>query len=199
MTLGAQIALYRKKLNITQEALAQKLGVTNQAVSKWESEQCCPDVTLLPKIADIFEISLDELFGRAAPVPDETVYQEDDDTLRVVLFRGRKRLEDHELCREVEVTWHGPVLNLKSDFSVNCDEVQGYVNAGGSVNCDEVQGSVHAGGNVNCDDVQGHVQAGGNVSCDDVEGNVSAGGNVTCGDIEGSVHAGRSVFSDSVE
>lgn len=196
MTLGTQIALYRKKQNVTQEALAQKLGVTNQAVSKWESDQCCPDVMLLPKIADIFEISLDELFGRAAPISNESVVEAGDDTLYVVLFRGRKRLEDQEICREVEITWHGPVLNLKSDFSVNCDEVQGYVNAGGSVNCDEVQGSVLAGGNVNCDDVQGDVRAGGNVACDDVEGNVSAGGNVTCDNIEGNVTAGRSVFSD---
>ena len=67
MTLGTQIALLRKQNNITQEALAQQLGVTNQAVSKWESDQCCPDVTLLPKIADIFHISIDTLFGRPAP------------------------------------------------------------------------------------------------------------------------------------
>ena len=38
MTLGTNIANYRKKLGLTQDALAQKLGITNQAVSKWESE-----------------------------------------------------------------------------------------------------------------------------------------------------------------
>ena len=64
MTLGNKIATYRKKLGITQEGLAKKLDVTNQAVSKWESDQCCPDIVLLPKIADIFGISLDELFDR---------------------------------------------------------------------------------------------------------------------------------------
>lgn len=197
--LGTKIALYRKKQAITQEALAQKLGVTNQAVSKWETDQCCPDVVLLPELAEIFGISLDELFGRTAPVPAEEISSEDDDTLRVVLFRGNKRLENHEFCREVEITWNGSVLNLQSDFSVNCDQVEGSVHAGGNVNCDGVQGSVHAGGNVNCDDVRGDVQAGGNVTCDDVYGNVSAGGNVTCDNIEGSVTAGRSVFSGSEE
>lgn len=64
MPLGNKIAFYRKKQNITQEALARQLGVTNQAVSKWESDHSCPDVMLLPKIAEVFGISIDELFGR---------------------------------------------------------------------------------------------------------------------------------------
>ncbi len=58
------ILFYRKKAGLTQEELAKKLGVTNQSVSKWESAQCCPDIGLLPMLADIFEISIDELFGR---------------------------------------------------------------------------------------------------------------------------------------
>ncbi|MCD8119586.1 MAG: helix-turn-helix transcriptional regulator [Lachnospiraceae bacterium] len=62
--LGRKIALLRKERNWTQEMLAQVLGVSNQAVSKWESGICCPDVLLLPEIADQFGISLDELFGR---------------------------------------------------------------------------------------------------------------------------------------
>ena len=71
MTLGNKIAYYRKKMSITQDALARQLGVTNQAVSKWESDQCCPDVMLLPKIAEIFGITVDELFGRE-PRKEET-------------------------------------------------------------------------------------------------------------------------------
>ena len=62
MTLGNTISKYRKALGITQEALAQQLEVTNQAVSKWESDQCCPDVMLLPRLADLFGITIDELF-----------------------------------------------------------------------------------------------------------------------------------------
>ena len=58
------IVRYRKNLGLTQEALAQRLGVTNQAVSKWESGQSCPDIALLPALADIFGITLDQLFGR---------------------------------------------------------------------------------------------------------------------------------------
>lgn len=58
------ISFYRKRQGLTQEELAKRLGVTNQSVSKWESAQCCPDIGLLPMLADIFEISIDELFGR---------------------------------------------------------------------------------------------------------------------------------------
>ena len=51
---GARIAALRKQSGMTQEALAQRLGITNQAVSKWESDQCCPDIMQLPVLADIF-------------------------------------------------------------------------------------------------------------------------------------------------
>lgn len=178
MTLGTRIALYRKKLGITQETLAQKLGVTNQAVSKWESEQCCPDVMLLPKIADIFEITLDALFGREISVSGKLPW-EDNDTLRVVLFVGHQMVDDHPASREITFQYEGPALNVQSDFSINCDKVQGNVTAGGNVNCDDVLGNVQAGGNVNCDDVTGSVAAGCNVTCDVIKGHVNAGRNVT--------------------
>lgn len=59
--LNEQIAFLRKAKGTTQEELAKALGVTNQAVSKWESSQCCPDIQLLPDIADYFGVSIDEL------------------------------------------------------------------------------------------------------------------------------------------
>ncbi len=63
MTLHSQIAFLRKQHHMTQEDLAKELGVTNQSVSKWESGQCCPDIQLLPIIADLFSVSIDELLG----------------------------------------------------------------------------------------------------------------------------------------
>lgn len=185
MTIGTQIIFYRKKLGLTQEELAQQLDITNQAVSKWESEQCCPDIMLLPRLADIFGITVDELFGRTAskkaapeaPAEDSLPW-ENDDVLRVVLFRGRERVLESEALSRVELVLHGGVNDLKSDFSVTCDEVFGSIEAGGCVTCDDVRGSVYAGGNVTCDDVAGDVTAGGNVTCDDVRGSVSAGRDV---------------------
>lgn len=63
-TLGKRIAQNRKRLGLTQDALAEKLGITAQAVSKWENNQSCPDITMLPKLAEIFDISTDALLGR---------------------------------------------------------------------------------------------------------------------------------------
>lgn len=62
-TLGARIAEHRKKHNLTQEEFSDLLGVTAQAVSKWENDASCPDIMLLPKISEILEISIDELMG----------------------------------------------------------------------------------------------------------------------------------------
>ena len=63
MSIGKNIAKYRKAKGLTQEELGAKLGVTNQSVSKWESAQCCPDIQLLPAIAKVFDVSVDELLG----------------------------------------------------------------------------------------------------------------------------------------
>ena len=67
MSFAEIIVRCRRELGLTQEGLAQKLGVTNQAVSKWESGQSCPDIALLPALADLFGITIDALFGREAP------------------------------------------------------------------------------------------------------------------------------------
>lgn len=62
--LSEQISKLRRQRGMTQEQLANRLGVSYQAVSKWENEQSCPEITLLPLLADLFEITLDDLFGR---------------------------------------------------------------------------------------------------------------------------------------
>lgn len=60
-TLGERIAEARKRNGYTQEEFSQKLNVTAQAVSKWENDLSCPDIQLLPKIAELLNVSIDEL------------------------------------------------------------------------------------------------------------------------------------------
>jgi len=195
MTIGSKIAFYRKKLGITQDALAQKLEVSNQAVSKWESDQCCPDISLLPLLADIFGITIDELFDRKTSsveiVPD--IPWEDDDTLHVAVFHGRKYIGYSDACAEMTFQYEGPALNIDCALNVHCNAVSGKVTAGGSVDCEDIYGSVQAGGSVSCDEVYGSVNAGGNVTCDDVNGDVHAGGSITCDVVEGNAEAGCNI------
>lgn len=60
-TLGAMIATLRKEKGLTQLELAQQLGVTDKAVSKWERDLSCPDVNSLPKLAQVLGVSVDDL------------------------------------------------------------------------------------------------------------------------------------------
>lgn len=82
-TLGKRIMQNRKRLGLTQDQLADKLGVTAQAVSKWENDQSCPDISTLPKLAEIFGITVDELLGRTTAQPvHETDVLDDEETER---------------------------------------------------------------------------------------------------------------------
>lgn len=63
MNIGTNIYSLRKEKKITQAQLAEKLGVSEQAISKWENNQCAPDVSLFPVIADFFCVSIDRIFG----------------------------------------------------------------------------------------------------------------------------------------
>ena len=61
--IGEKIKNLRKKSNVTQEKFADYLGITFQAVSRWESGVCYPDLEMLPAIANYFNVTTDELLG----------------------------------------------------------------------------------------------------------------------------------------
>ena len=101
LPLGNTISYYRKLYSMTQEELAKKLNVSSQAVSKWEQCITSPDIALLPVIADVFHISVDELFGRAVktePLFDlvDSLPWDDDGNIRCVVFHGKKLLHQTE-------------------------------------------------------------------------------------------------------
>ena len=62
LKIGNRIKAKRRERNLTQEELASMLGVTKAAVSKWENEESYPDIMLLPQIAQLFHMTMDDLF-----------------------------------------------------------------------------------------------------------------------------------------
>ena len=68
-TLGKRIAALRRQKELTQDNLAQILDVSSQAVSKWENDQTCPDISLLPQLAKTLGVSVDELLSGKSEQP----------------------------------------------------------------------------------------------------------------------------------
>lgn len=81
--LSEQIYTLRKRMGLTQEAVAEKLEITPQSISRWENGQSRPDVDMLPKIAAFFDVSIDALFGYRA------------DNIRVASYE--KNYKKHEI------------------------------------------------------------------------------------------------------
>lgn len=211
----------RRSSGISQEVLAESLGVTVQAVSKWETGLSCPDIVMLPKIAEYFKISLDRLFfgDEAEDYTDSLKGIPDDGRFRIVQCVGNKVLgkseykekekigliipdtERRELSFEV---WGSADIegdiggHVDAGAGVCCGDVGAHVHARGGVNCGNVECHVDAGGGVNCGNVGAHVDAGGGVNCGNVGANVQSGGDVKCSSIGGDVEAGDSVSCTSI-
>ena len=99
--IGAKIAELRREHNMKQDELAEMLGVTPQAVSKWENGASMPDISLLPKIAQIFGVTIDDLFGvNNTPKPD------------VQMLPAEKRKSFDEMILRVRVRDGGDKVNV---------------------------------------------------------------------------------------
>lgn len=84
-TIGKRIAELRKNKGLKQENLAEMLGVSGQAVSKWENDQSCPDISLLPQLAQILGVTVDELLSGK---------KEEISTVQVLPEEERKNIKD---------------------------------------------------------------------------------------------------------
>jgi len=219
--LSERILSLRKEKGLTQEALAQQLGVSFQAVSKWENGQSCPDIALLPLLADVFGVTVDSLFGRQPPEPppaeeepaaEQTARREeewgdnpvfsavydvpwpDDQTLRGVLYWGRKLLS------------HQKPLNKLFTFDVKQSEYTWLlrysplnVRAECGLHVDgNIQGKATAGSHIHCNDIDSGAMAGSHIHCNDIGGDANAGSHIECNDIEGDANAGSRVQCGNV-
>ena len=70
---GEKISALRREKGLTQKELAERLNVTNKAVSKWERGKNFPDLTLLPPLADALGTTVSELLGVEQPIAEETI------------------------------------------------------------------------------------------------------------------------------
>lgn len=95
--IGRKILSLRKSRNMTQVNLADKLGITYQAVSSWERGNSMPDIEKLPEIAKLFEISIDELIGESKVVT-------------MMLNTSKQEPENFEELTEEDITEVLPIL-----------------------------------------------------------------------------------------
>lgn len=125
MKLGEKIKTLRKQKNISQEVFAGYLGVTFQAVSKWETGTTMPDVTLIPAIASFFGVSTDELFDFNL---FETEKQVDKIRHEAYKYRYTDREKSEQILREGLQRFPGNDIILNNllytlDFKTRTDEV----------------------------------------------------------------------------
>ena len=187
MSIGKNIASFRKAKGWTQAELGEKIGVSNQAVSKWESGTSMPDVMLLPVLADAFECYIDELFSRG--VNTEIHYDHcaefpwaDDNTIRIFQTVGKKIIKSQETNTCIEVAFPRNCNettrqyfkvevfgNLFSDSSINGDVV-----CHGYIDCHEINGDVSAQGTITAHEINSHGKiVCDSLKCDKIEGNIT--------------------------
>lgn len=208
--LSSNISALRKKHGLTQEGLADKLGITFQAVSKWENGLSSPDIQLLPELSAIFRVSVDELLGiqreivqAAPPTAPQEIFSsalpwKDDEALRAVVFKGHRLLQSfEEESGEFTFTYDGEALNVESFCAIKCESIMGNATAGSDIHCNAIGGNADAGGDVNCNHIGGSTTAGGDIHCSHISGDVNAGGDIRCIQIVGNAMAGGDIHYDN--
>ena len=164
MKIGENIRALRLQKGLTQEQVAQQLGVTYQAVSKWENGTNTPDIGLLPEIAKLFGVMIDALFHQDAISPLDGLPVEDDGVIRIVQLRGRQ-----VVAVTPRMSPDDPAIEIA--FPRNCNDRTQYFKV-------EVYGHVIADGSINGDVVYHQ-----SVQCAEINGNVRTTGNVTASSI----------------
>jgi len=130
MKIGEKIKVLRKAKNISQETLANTLGVTFQAVSKWETGATAPDIALIPPMASFFDVSIDELFDYHTWENEQTVDEicrrayarrcNDPEGAEEILREGLKQFPANEKLLTVLVYTLWAISGRDEDLEVTC-------------------------------------------------------------------------------
>ena len=140
-TIGNRIVKFRKAKNLTQEELANQVGVSSQAVSKWENDASCPDISLLPTLCKVLGITTDELLtgknDEVKMMPTEQRKPLEQLTMRIKVdsARGDKvrvnlPMSLVKVCMETGMDMSGSVSGMESLKNVDLNKVLELVERG---------------------------------------------------------------------
>lgn len=122
-TLGKRIAALRKEKNMTQEDLGQKFDISAQAVSKWENDQTCPDITALPKLAQVLGVSVDELLsGKQDTAPVKLVPEAQRKDIKDMMLRVVVDSTDGD---KVRVNLPLPLIQVCMEMGMEMPQISG--------------------------------------------------------------------------
>lgn len=89
--VGKFIAFQRKNISLTQKELADKLNVTDKAVSKWETGKCYPDIEIIEKLSEIFDVGINEILSGKIIRPDEQIVESEKNIVDVMKTSEKKQ------------------------------------------------------------------------------------------------------------
>lgn len=121
-TLGNRIAQLRRDKNLTQEELANALGVSAQAVSKWENDVSCPDIMLLPKLAAMLGTSVDDLLSDRPKQATRFIENPDRKNLDEMILKVRVMDSDGD---KVNVNLPVPLVKMGLEIGLNMPQFEG--------------------------------------------------------------------------
>lgn len=114
LKIGNKIKAKRRERNLTQEELASILGVTKAAVSKWENEESYPDIMLLPQIAQLFHMTMDDLFDFSPN--DKPLVVVNEYHFGLSLETVDKRIMDYGIAKECSIDRVGDTWEVRFHF-----------------------------------------------------------------------------------
>ncbi|MBE6983322.1 MAG: helix-turn-helix domain-containing protein [Ruminococcaceae bacterium] len=122
-TIGKRIAALRREKGLKQEDLAKSLDVSSQAVSKWENDQSCPDISLLPKLAKLLGVSVDVLLsGEEEKTETVLVPEAERKDIRDMMFRVVIDSADGD---KVRISVPVALIQVAADTGMNMFEMSG--------------------------------------------------------------------------
>ncbi len=151
-TLGMRIGEYRRAKGLKQDELAEMLGVSPQAVSKWENNISCPDIMLLPELSRILGVSTDELLSgktevqpKVQYVPDEKRKSFDEMMLVIKVFAKDEDDEGKEQPVKVRVNLPLPLCKVFMESGGTIENIMGGSVPAGSIDFEQIMKLVESG------------------------------------------------------